>query len=436
MCCWPARSAEAAGVGTPHSVVTNCSRRCASCPTPWSRCIGDADEIAEAARRFAPLQALLGDRRQRAQRGRRRGGADQAQRALLQVDRLRRHRGQEAHRPVERAAHPRVRRRSRRRHRRRRGQGGRDLSSAHKATPIVIATEGGRTLRRCCCQVLTVPAVDLCRLDVRARPRWSATCSATRPRCAIDGLGTATARGAPRDRWMRSPSFTEWCRRRASSTRCARDISAPAPRSFLDGLRAGTATTVTWRPPPRCGWWVMLGAATSAASSRWRPTRRATGKIATPGDDDRRPHGRAHAGDRGAHPPRSTRSSIRPRRSPSASRRNDEGRARHRALVRHALMAGAGPRPAELPHPEGARRRWTPPWRRSPVTPATRSRATPTLGPDAAATITIVDRGGLSARGHQSRVDRVNSQLLGTKRRVASEKEVLVAQRSQPTGAR
>ena len=41
------------------------------------------------------------------------------------------------------------------------------------------------------------------------------------------------------------------------------------------------------------------------------------------------------------------------------------------------------------------------------------------------ATITIVDRGGLS-RDVPSRVER-NSQLLGTKRRVASEKEVLVA---------
>ena len=41
------------------------------------------------------------------------------------------------------------------------------------------------------------------------------------------------------------------------------------------------------------------------------------------------------------------------------------------------------------------------------------------------ATITIVDRGGLS-RDVTSRVER-NSQLLGTKRRVASEKEVLVA---------
>ena len=37
-----------------------------------------------------PVQALLGRRRQRPEHGRRRGGADQAQRALLQVDRLRR----------------------------------------------------------------------------------------------------------------------------------------------------------------------------------------------------------------------------------------------------------------------------------------------------------------------------------------------------------
>ena len=54
-----------------------------------------------AARQFAPSPPLLGRRRQRAQPDRGRGDADQAVRALLQVDRLRRHRGQEAHRPVQ-----------------------------------------------------------------------------------------------------------------------------------------------------------------------------------------------------------------------------------------------------------------------------------------------------------------------------------------------
>ena len=56
-----------------------------------------------------PVEAVLGRRRQRTQPGRRRGDPDQAQRALLQVDRLRRHRGQEAHRSVIGAADPRLR---------------------------------------------------------------------------------------------------------------------------------------------------------------------------------------------------------------------------------------------------------------------------------------------------------------------------------------
>ena len=81
-------------------------------------------------------EALLGRGRQRGQPHRRGRGADQAVGALLQVDRRRLHRGQEAHRPVLRAADHRVRRRARGVHRRRRGQGGRHLP-AHKASPIV-----------------------------------------------------------------------------------------------------------------------------------------------------------------------------------------------------------------------------------------------------------------------------------------------------------
>ena len=83
-----------------RSAATSCWRRCASCPTRCARCSAGATRSPTPPGASRPSQALLGGRRQRRQQGRRRRGADQAQRALLQVDRLRRHRGQEAHRPV------------------------------------------------------------------------------------------------------------------------------------------------------------------------------------------------------------------------------------------------------------------------------------------------------------------------------------------------
>ena len=88
------------------------------------------DPAAGDRRRGPPagsVAPLLGGGRQRPQLGGRRGDPDQAERALLQVDRLRRHRGQEAHRPVLRAADPRVRGRPDRFDGGRRGQGGGDL---------------------------------------------------------------------------------------------------------------------------------------------------------------------------------------------------------------------------------------------------------------------------------------------------------------------
>ena len=92
---------EAAGLrrstGDRHDAA---GRRCASCPTPCARCSPAAPAIAEAARRFAPPRrywAVVGN-------GPNTVAAEEVRiklsRALLQVDRLRRHRGQEAHRPV------------------------------------------------------------------------------------------------------------------------------------------------------------------------------------------------------------------------------------------------------------------------------------------------------------------------------------------------
>ena len=85
---------------------------------PRHRCRGPAAGAAPS---------VLGNRRQRRQPHRRRGGADQALRALLQGHRVRRDRGQEAHRSLVGAVDPRVRGRAPGLDGRRRRQGGRHL---------------------------------------------------------------------------------------------------------------------------------------------------------------------------------------------------------------------------------------------------------------------------------------------------------------------
>ena len=192
-----------------------------------------------------PAEALLGDRRQRPQHGRRRRGADQAQRALLQVDRLRRHRGQEAHRPVERAADPRVRRRAGRRHRRRRRQGSRDLqgpqgdADRHRRRRRRALRCGGGGLR---CRRSTRRWRSCCR-------RWSGTCSATRPRWRST---PRPARCARRARSSSRPSPPASDSDDDAAPRCGRQ-SPPTAERFVDGLRAGCTTATSRRPPP-CGW--------------------------------------------------------------------------------------------------------------------------------------------------------------------------------------
>ena len=112
------RPRRAAGAAAP---------RCGTCPPRMEATLGVRPAIGRGGPDVRPQPSLLGDRRQRREPDRRPGDPDQAVRALLQVDRLRRHRGQEAHRPVVRADDPGVRRRSGRLHRGRRRQGGRDL---------------------------------------------------------------------------------------------------------------------------------------------------------------------------------------------------------------------------------------------------------------------------------------------------------------------
>ena len=87
----------------------SCSWRCASCPTAMHEVFARRPAIARRRAAARAVAAVVGGRRQRREPDRRARAADQALGALLQVDRLRRHRGQEAHRPLVRADDPRVR---------------------------------------------------------------------------------------------------------------------------------------------------------------------------------------------------------------------------------------------------------------------------------------------------------------------------------------
>ncbi len=126
--------------------------------------------------------ALLGCRRQRLEPDRGARGADQALRALLQVDRVRRHRGQEAHRPVRGAFDHRVRRRALRLQRGRRREGARDLPRAQGRGGRGRGP-GRRSVQR------------------RARDdRGPAGPSGTRLRALRDGRPPVRLRGGPGDR--------------------------------------------------------------------------------------------------------------------------------------------------------------------------------------------------------------------------------------------
>ena len=168
---------EAAGIATAarrHELLTALR----TLPDAMREVLGRARRDRRRRPAVRAVEALLGGRRQRRQHGRRRGGADQAQRALLQVDRLRRHRGQEAHRPVLRAADPRVRGRSRR--------------LAPPTTWARRSRSSGPTRPRPSWSPTTAtcaiprPPRSRCRRSIRrwrsCCRRWSGTCSATRRR--------------------------------------------------------------------------------------------------------------------------------------------------------------------------------------------------------------------------------------------------------------
>ena len=259
------------------------------------RCSARRDEIAEAAQRHAPGRrywAIVGNGPNRIAAA---GDPDQALRALLQVDRLRRHRGQEAHRPVVRAADPRVRRRARAARtpttwpRRSRSTG--PTRRRRSSSPPRARSGSPPRSRR-----IAVPAVPP-EAGVRALGHGRATCSATRPRSPSTRRPARCARRGPRSR---RPSSAR-ARRRPTLLERLGPALEPLAARFFDGLRGRAPTTATSRPAPRCGW--RRCSATPRASCRSRPTQVEYGKVGTPSVVDRGPHRGAHPGHRGADPP-------------------------------------------------------------------------------------------------------------------------------------
>ena len=118
-------------------------------PDAMRAVLDQREEIASGPHAYAPFRrywAVVGNGREPHRRQR---GTDQALGALLQVDRLRCHRGQEAHRPVVGADDHGVRGRARRLERRRRREGARGIYRAHKAAADRHRERGRRPVRRC-----------------------------------------------------------------------------------------------------------------------------------------------------------------------------------------------------------------------------------------------------------------------------------------------
>ncbi len=193
--------------------------------------IGRRARSARTAQRNALEPPLVGGGRQRPQRRRRARDADQALGALLQVDRVRRHRGQEAHRPLGRADDPRVRGGLR-------GSNADDVAKeiaiyrAHKAAPIAIVDDGEHRYTAA--------------LDTISRPR-----RAPRPRVRAlhDGRPPVRVRGRARDRRV-GPSAARGARvhrdRVHGGARTARTRS-PRSRPRSNRTRRGSSTSCATR---------------------------------------------------------------------------------------------------------------------------------------------------------------------------------------------
>ena len=311
--------------------------------TAMERVQAKRDEIADAARRFAPSKrywAVVGN-------GPNRVAAEEVRIKLSElcyksiaadVDR-----GQEAHRPLVRAADPRLRRRSARQHRRRRRPRRPPIFRAHKATPIVIADEGDE--RYSAAATIAVPPVD---------PALGFVLSAMvghlfgyEAALAIDG----SARPLREAREAIERACRRQQRRRRRAGRRARRSSRRMPDRSSTGC-AITSTTAISRPAPPCGW-----SACCAISCRPTPVeavRSLVGRVGTPG---------ALVDELCARSTRAIEELTRPidaikhqaKTVTVGISRSDEGVV-DRALVQADAARRRRPRRAHVPHAQGARR--------------------------------------------------------------------------------
>ena len=282
------------------------------------------------------------------------------------------------------------------------------IYKAHKATPIVIATEADERFAAASA-VLSVPAIDPALAFVLSAmvghlfgyEAALAIDGSARPlREARDVIKQALSDRRHRRRDPASRAGRRASARREVPRRAAHEL-VRRPSRGLDGRAAGRRCCATWR-----------------AMRRSRSYQHSTGKFATPSvliDDLTAALTRAieeltRPVDAIKHQAKTVTVGI---------SRNDEG-VLDRPLVQEVLAAGAG------------RDRLT--YRTLKVLADLDPAVEAVVGftryriegdPARDAVISIVDRGGLS-RDVPSRVER-NAQLVGTKRRVASDREVLVA---------
>ena len=372
----------------------------ATCPPPWRPRVDAAGPRSPAPPSSSRPAALLGDRRQRHQPHRRRGAADQAA-ASSATSR-------------SPATPPRTRSTSTCRPSRSilvcaaglAGSTADDVAKevaiyrAHKAAPIVIATDGEERFAAALHVIRVPPTAPAARLRARrhGRPpvRLRGGAGHRRP-------GPPAARGPGRHRGgrrraRRRPTATACC------ARCGRGLSRvggallrrPAQRRLRRHLEASTAVRLA----------SLLRYAARHRAARRLPGRARQGRHA--GGGGRRPHRRAHPGHRRADPPgRRHQAPGQDRHRRHLPHRRDAARRRRwcRRCWRPARPATGSATGRCAPSPTSTRR--SP---RSPAGSATRSRATPRT---ARCRRSVVDRGGI-ALDIPSRTERTRV-LRGTK---------------------
>ena len=299
-------------------------------PDAMEEILASAHEIARIAAAVAPPRrhwAVVGSGPDRIAAVR---GPDQALRAVLPLDLIRRDRGQEAHRPVLRAVVlvcaaglP--------------GPNADDVAKevaiyrAHKAAPVVIAAEGeAGSLPGQRGEVIPVPPYRTCRWRSSCR-RWSATCSATKPRWPSTPRPGRCARPGRPSRRARRPAGS------GRLMRARRRRPASRRRAVLRAAARRAATTAISRRPPRCGWCRCCGTRTGVLPLEGYELE--YGQDRSSRGAPRRPAGGPQRGHRRADPPR--------------RRHQAPGQDRHR---RHLAQRG---RPASVS------RSSRPPWRGS-----------------------------------------------------------------------